>query len=345
MEGREQYKQKAAGREADGYIGTYFSEKSKGIYHFTFQEESGLMTEPELFYEAKNAKWVSRQGNSMVIPIEKDGRAGSCFLLLENGRVKQSEEILEEKQPPCYILQDGEWVYTANYHEGTVMVYRLDTGRPCVVGRIENGEGAGCHQALVHESWLMVPCLVQNRIRLFDREKGYEAVGEILFPEGTGPRHGVFNGSHSRFYVVSEWSNELFVFRVTGREFYLIQKLALLPEGRDSELENAPDRSAEAASAAIRLSRDEKFVYISIRGMDLLAVVELRGDEASVIQRAPCGGEHPRDFILSGNEKYVLTVNRFSGDIVCRERDRESGLLKAITSRSAITQGVALILD
>ena len=40
------------------------------------------------------------------------------------------EEFLEEKQTPCYILQDGSSVYTANYHEGNVMVYHLEKGVP-----------------------------------------------------------------------------------------------------------------------------------------------------------------------------------------------------------------------
>ena len=58
----------------DGYIGTYYSEKSRGIYHFSFDPESGRMTEPELFYEAPNAKWVSAEGNCCL--LYTSGRPG-----------------------------------------------------------------------------------------------------------------------------------------------------------------------------------------------------------------------------------------------------------------------------
>ena len=44
-----------------GYIGTYHSEESRGVYHFTFNEKNGQMTEPELFYETENAKWVTKR--------------------------------------------------------------------------------------------------------------------------------------------------------------------------------------------------------------------------------------------------------------------------------------------
>ncbi len=327
-----------SGNDRDGYIGTYYSESSKGVYHFTFNEESGEITEPELFYTAENAKWVSLNGDSLVFPIEKEGKAGTCFLKLENGSIKSSEEVLEEKQTPCYIHQDGEFVYTANYHEGTVMVYRLKDGKTSVEKRIENGEEAGCHQILLHDTYLMVPCLIQNKIRLFDRQNGFLPMGEICFPEGTGPRHGVFNKAHTKFYVVSEWSNELFIFKVDGSAFKLQQALSVLPESEKEGME-------DAASAAVRLTKDERFLYVSVRGRELLAVIDVSQKEAAVIQHVSCGGRHPRDFILSENERFLITVNRFEGGMVSMERDCNSGKIKDVVSRSAMPEGVSVVLE
>lgn len=318
----------------DGYIGTYYSEKSRGIYRFTFDTESGWITEPELFYEARNAKWVSLNGSSMVFPVEKNGRAGTCFLEIGEGKVRHSEEILEERQTPCYILQEREYVYTANYHEGNVMVYELAQGSPKLVKRIENGEKAGCHQIVIHETCLLVPCLEQNRIRFFDMEQDYKPAGEIIFPAGSGPRHGVFNRDHTKFYVVSEWSNELFIFQVNSREFLLKQTVSVLPEAGDEE--------APAAAAAIHITKDNRFLYVSVRGLNLLTVFELNGAGAAAIQHAPCGGSHPRDFVLSDDERFLLAVNRYEGGIICMERDRESGLLKELRQSVPMPEGVAL---
>ena len=53
----------------DVYIGTYNSDNSKGVYHFTVSPDTGIMSQPELFYEAPNAKWISLQRDSMAFPL------------------------------------------------------------------------------------------------------------------------------------------------------------------------------------------------------------------------------------------------------------------------------------
>lgn len=317
-----------------GYIGTYYSENSRGIYHFTFDPESGSLTAPELFYEAPNAKWVCTDGEAMIFPVERHGRAGACFLKLKDKKVVGSTEILEERQTPCYILHDGEYVYTANYHEGNVMVYHMMENAPVLVKRIENGAKAGCHQVLRHETYLLVPCLEQNRIRLLDTAKDYAQAGEIAFSSGTGPRHGIFNQSHTIFYVVSEWSCRVFVFQVQGTDFTLVRSIPLLTE----------DNMGNAAAAAVRLSKDERFLYISVRGANCLCVLDVSGDQAAVIQRCSCGGEHPRDFVLSSDEKFLLVVNRYEGGIVCMDRDPRSGKLGSPRHSVPMSEGVAVVL-
>ena len=307
------------------------------------------MSQPELFYEAPNAKWISLQRDSMAFPIEKQGKAGTCFLTLKEKEIDHVEEILEEKQTPCYILQDGSIVYTANYHEGNVMVYHLENGVPSLIKRIENGDRAGCHQIILHEPYILVPCLEQNIIRLFDKENGYIPAGEILFPKGSGPRHGVFNRAHTKLYVVSELSNELFIFNVNKNQFKLEQTLSVLPEASHlasadgvSKKERESVKKAEPAAAAIRLTSDEKFLYISIRGLDILAVINVQGEKAAVIQHSSCGGVHPRDFILSPDENFLLAANRFAGGIVSIGRDRTSGLLKGLLDSVPMPEGVSL---
>lgn len=318
----------------NGYIGTYFSESSKGVYRFAFYPESGELAEPELFYEAKDAKWVSCSEGRLCFPMEEEGKAGTCFLRLENGEIKNEIKILEERHTPCYILQDGGLVYTANYHDGTVMIYGLDDENMHILKRIACGEKAGCHQILLHDSLLLVPCLEQNRIRLFDTEDDYAPAGEIMFPEGSGPRHGVFDKAHKKLYVVSEWSNELFVFKADGRIFSLIQSLPLLP-----------GNVKEAAAAAIRLSRDEHFLYISVRGLNQLITVDLTQEKAAVADSVSSAGVHPRDFIISPDGRFLLIANRQEGGIVCRETEPESGRVKEVRSRITMPEAVSVILE
>lgn len=317
-----------------GYIGTYASPESKGVYRFFFDRESGALTEPRLFYEAPDAKWISLQGNRLVFPVKRERGAGVCFLDIEGQQAGRAWELLEETQTPCYILQDGTFAYTANYHDGTVMVYDTEKEKPVLAAEIENGREAGCHQVLVHEDLLLVPCLEQDLIRLFDRGKGFALSGEIPFPKGTGPRHGVFNRAHTRLYVVSERSNELFCFQVQGREFTLYKSLPLLPEGENG-----------GAAAAVRLTGDGSFLYLSVRGPDLLVCLDVRGEEPALVQYTKSGGIHPRDFILSQDERFLLAANRQEGGLVCWERDGKSGRIRSEVSRIKQPECVALALE
>lgn len=317
------------------YIGTYESENSSGVYRFYFHGETGRMTTPELFCRAKNAKWVCPGKNCLAFPMERDGKAGLGLLFPEEGK---RHELLVEEQTPCHILQDKKFIYTANYHEGTAMIYCLEEDKLILVKKIECGKGAGSHQVLLHKDYLMVPCLTQHKIRIYDKTADFKPAGEICFPEGSGPRHGVFNKTHTMFYLVSEWSNELFVFQVQGLAFTLKCSLSVLPPVMADAGEKSP------AAAAIRLTEEEEFIYISVRGLDILTVIDLRGDSPLVIQHVPCGGKYPRDFILSSDEQFLLIANRFSGGIVSMKRDRSSGMLLGICHRIEIPQSVSLAL-
>ena len=72
----------------NGYIGTYFSESSKGVYRFAFYPESGELAEPELFYEAKDAKWFPAAKAVFVFPWKKREKREPAFSGLKMERLK-----------------------------------------------------------------------------------------------------------------------------------------------------------------------------------------------------------------------------------------------------------------
>lgn len=292
------------------------------------------MGKPELFYEARDAKWISLYRNTIAFPVEKDCRAGTCLLDITGGKTEFLGEVLAEKHTPCYILQDENYVYTANYHQGLVTIYEK---RPeqrealRLTKKILIAPQAGCHQILLHGPLMLVPCLTRNRILCFNRTKDFEKTGELLFPENSGPRHGIFNRAHSKFWVVSEWSNEVYYFAVKEDKFQLMETFPLLK--RDA-----------GAAAAVRLSNDERFLYISLRGADQIAVLEADGEHLELVEYVPSQGEHPRDFILSRDGRFILAVNRNRGGLVSMKRDPGSGKIMKITGQTDIPQGVSVIL-
>ena len=120
-----------------------------------------------------------------------------------------------------------------------------------------------------------------------------------------------------------------------GDGFELMQRIPLL---------DAPGSGCDE-TAAIRLSPDERFLYVSVRGANLIVVLACASDGLRVIQRVSCGGDHPRDIALSPDGHFVLSANRYSGDLTCFPRDPASGRIGAQCSKVSVPEGVSIVFD
>ena len=181
---------------------------------------------------------------------------------------------------------------------------------------------------------MLVPCLLLDSVKIYDCDKDYSLVGELTFPRGTGPRHGIFDPFHHRLFLVSELSNQVFLYQAgetDPREVY-----SILPQGA---VYHEPP-----ASAAVRLSPDGRFLYVSTRFADLITVYSIDGSGLHQIQQAGCGGVHPRDIILTPDGRYLLSVNRTRGGLVCFGLDPESGRILGLCSRVPAPEAVSVVL-
>ena len=88
----------------------------------------------------------------------------------------------------------------------------------------------------------------------------------------------------------------------------LLQICPILP--LDAVYEEPP------ASAAIRLSPDQRFLYVSTRFAELITVFKISHGRLEQIQQTGCGGIHPRDMVLTPDGRYLLVANRTQGGLV-----------------------------
>lgn len=317
-----------------GYFGTYFSPESAGIYRFLLHPDTGVLDTPTLWYDAPDSKYLSLRDGLLAAPLVRDGKAGACLLDTRDGTVRGTHYA--EHAAACFVLQDETCVYTANYHEGSILVY--DRRDLSLLRRIETGAHAGCHQLLLHGRFLIAICLLRDEVLLYDRTREYALVGTLSFPKGTGPRHGIFDRTHTRLYLVTELSNQLFIFDTDGEAGFRQRAVYdLLPQG--AVWRRPP------ASAAIRLSPDERFVYVSTRFADVLTVFRVTPEGAQRVQQVDSGGQHPRDFVLTRDGRFVLVAHRESGGLVVLPRDAESGRLGAVCARVPAPEAVSIVLQ
>ncbi|MBQ9327441.1 MAG: beta-propeller fold lactonase family protein [Solobacterium sp.] len=301
-------------------VGTYTDSGSKGIYSFKFQD--GELSSPELFANINSPKYLSVE-DGLVASIGKFDRGAGAAVFNPVGELISSCSY--ENKTSCYVTWHNGKVYTANYHEGTFSVLSFENNELKLLKKVEIKDGAGAHQVLFHGDKVLVPCLFLDRIMIFDEELSY--VGSINFPDGTGPRHGVFSSDGTLLYLVSELSNELYV--LDTEDWKMRSVLPVLPDGE----------TYVRGTAAVRLSEDNDKLYVSTRGQDIISVIDLK--QMKVIQGAYSGGKHPRDFILL--DHHVISGNRYS-DTVVSFKLREDGTIGEETERITIPQAVSFAL-
>lgn len=303
------------------YAGTYTAKSSQGIYSFSF--EDGRLSSSQLFCEIKNPKYLTKKDNCLITVADFDYESGVALINAE-GDIKN--KIAFEKRTSCFITSEDDDIYTANYHTGVVTHLKLVQDELKFINSIQIQDGAGCHQILVFHERILVPCLFLDRVFIFDRS--LKKIGSIHFNANTGPRHGVFSKDGKYLYLVSELSNELFV--IETNEWNIIHQIPVLM----SKEIHVRD------TAAIRLSDDEKFIYVSTRTKDVISVIELEDHKPTVIQTVSCGGKHPRDFVLLG--QYLLCANKNTNEVVSFKIN-DDGTLGKIVDRIEVPEVVALI--
>lgn len=83
-----------------GFLGTYASPESLGIYRFTIDLRNGAMSYPELYYEAPDCKFLSLKDSLLASPLKREGRSGICLLDTahnkDNASASLAAEVFEE---------------------------------------------------------------------------------------------------------------------------------------------------------------------------------------------------------------------------------------------------------
>ncbi len=303
------------------YAGTYTSKTSKGIYQFSF--EDGKFSDVKQFCTIKNPKYLALSNQAIITVADFEHDSGVALIDAE-GEIKDT--LAFEERTSCYVTEVEDDIYTANYHTGIVTHLKNENGKLKYINSIQIQDGAGCHQVLVWNDCILVPCLFLDRVIILDRS--LKKVSSIHFNANTGPRHGVFTKDKEYLYLVSELSNELFVIH-TGD--WKIESQISVFMNQEKHLRD---------TAAIRLSEDEKYLYVSTRTKDVISTIELEDHKPFVIQTTSCGGKHPRDFILI--DHYLLCGNRNSNEVVSFKIN-EDGTLGKITDRIEVPEVVSLI--
>ncbi len=340
----------AANHKYRVFVGTYTSKtRSKGIYGYEFDADTGMLTPKGIAAETPDPSWVAvHPSGKFLYAANEAGKASavSAFALdAKSGKLTLLNQLPSLGEDPCYLSFDktGKYVLVANYSSGTVAVFpiladgRLGEHTASVKDQGATGpnkarqEGPHAHwiETTAHNHFVYVADLGLDRVLIykFDASKGSLTPGEpqpsratsgkeapldpfsATLSPGAGPRHAAFGSDGKFMYVLGELQSTVTVFANDAQNTYRSVQ-------RISTLPK--DFSGRNDAAEIVVHRNGKFLYASDRGHDSIAIFSIDPAKGTLtfLANVPTGGKEPRHFAIDPSGKYLLAENQFSSNIV-----------------------------
>lgn len=319
-------------------LGTYTRRVSDGIYSVDLNTETKKLENLTLVAEVGNPTYLDTNTDKTIIySVINENDQGGLVTLVKNAdnQFERKATVLAEGAAPCYVALDekNQLVYTANYHNGEVSVYKTDTDGNLELTDTVAHEGKSVHEnqdaphahysQLTPDEKYMVACdLGTDKVYTYEvsDEGKLKEVATFEAALGTGPRHLEFHPNFDIAYLFGELSSEILVLKYdteTG-QFEMDQTISTIPN----------EHTEFNSGAAIRVSSDGNFVYASNRGHN--SIVIFRTDEfghLTLVDYADTEGETPRDFNLDPSETFAIVGHHDSDNLTLFERDTDTGML------------------
>ena len=341
------------------YVGTYTGKGSDGIYAFRFDPATGNTGPVSLVAATDNPSFlaVDPKGRFLYAVNELDAFRGdptgavSVFAIdRKSGALTPLQQVASLGAGPAHLSLDrsGRYLMVANYNGGNVAVFPIGRdGR--LGGHTAFIQDAGSsvnpeRQAGPHAHFIEVT--LDNRFAItadlgidkllvhrFDARTGALAPatpGFAAVDPGTGPRHIAFAPSGKFLYVVNELASTVTVFAYDPGPGTLsaIQTIPILPG----------DFSGRNTAAEIAVDAKGRFLYVSNRGHDSIAVfgIEPDGGLLKPLEWAPSGGRSPRHFAIDPTGQWLFAANQDSNTIRLFRINRKSGRLTPVDPPLAV---------
>lgn len=278
------------------------TEKGGGIYAYDLTEKGTL--EKCAYFPCDRPMYAVKCEKGLCVllrqPFENSENSGYFFV---DGALQNATEIKDTQGVvACHLCVEKDDVYIVNYLSGNIVkngeIIEQRQGKS--VHPIRQSEPHTHFVGQTPDGYLAVCDLGTDTLAIYD--KNLHLISESKVPSGYGIRHLVFSKDGKYIYAVNELAPSVSVFRYVNGKAELINTVEI-------------DCTNEKANgAAIRLSADGKYLYVSLREENAICVFEVDGEKLTFLQKVDCGGDSPRDFDICG--KYLIVCNENSGNVV-----------------------------
>ena len=216
----------------------------------------------------------------------------------------------------------------ANYRSGSLAVFPL-TPNLSPASQIVSFCGSGPNRERQEKSHIHQVIRIPNSNLLAVVDLGSDALYTFIVDAQSstlyqmsqthvfgGPRHLAFL-SDDKACLVHELSNEISILERKKDSFQILQTLSTLP---------SPYAQSNLA-AAIRISSDRKYIFVSNRGMGSIAVFRLQSNGLLSPEGHIPAGSYPRDFLLLSEERYLVADQSFGLRLIDQRGNQLTSLI------------------
>ncbi len=331
------------------YVGTFSVRGSEGIYIFSFDRANKKFelvgtahsfNDPTFLTISPDRKYLFAANRQGVDTAKNRGSVTSFAIDSKTGLLKEINSISSFGNSPCHIniSPDEKSLFVSHYRDGSLTV--LSVGKKGELKELTDSvihhgssidkqrqETSHAHstQFVPGTSNIITADLGSDKLWMYHFNKGKLSKPAFLvidaFP-GSGPRHFDFFKTQPWIYVAEELSSTVSTFSLD-----LNQKSAI----QIHRISTLPDTFTQANTVAdIHFSPDQKFLYVSNRGHNSIAIlkVDATTGKLTLVGHQSTLGKTPRNFYMDSKGEFILVANQDSDDIVFFLRDSETGLLK-----------------
>ncbi|AEV95068.1 lactonase family protein [Pediococcus claussenii] len=328
-------------------FGTYTKKNSQGIYKMKLNTETKTLNHRALVAKISNPTYITKSKQNFIYAVDKYNNDGGVAVIDTNATPAQVvQHVVQPGTPPAYVTvtSDQKYVLDANYHEGTLHSYAIKkSGILEPVDTFSNtGKGPrpeqdGSHLHFVDETpdGKLVACdLGTDQVFVLDFNDGLFSVASTYQTEsGFGPRHIVFAPNSNTAYLVGELSSQVEVLSYSAGQLKHIQIVKTIPE----------TYTEHNGAAAIRISADGRFLYVSNRGFNTIAVFSINSDHTlNEIQNITTEGDFPRDFNFNSDQSFVICANQETDNVTLYTRNADDGKLTAVQKNIEVPEAVCV---
>ncbi|MCI1290083.1 MAG: lactonase family protein [Lactobacillus sp.] len=328
-------------------FGGYTDQTGTGIYEADFSAETGL-SKPRSLIQVGAPTYLQQAGN-LLFAIKRLPQQGgvACFSIFDGQLLS---EQLHPGASPAYLQvnEKHHQLLAANYHTGRLSVYNYNSAGKLQLQAetIRTGHSIRPEQHSAHPHFFsttpfnnLVCCDLGTDSLAFYDLRGQQLIptNSIQLPAGSGPRHLVFDQIHQRIYIACELAScvQAVNYNSLGTKLALGQRYATI----------ADSFKGQNGAAAIRISSDCRFVYVSNRGEDSLVVFKVVENGLQLIQRISTFGSFPRDFNWDENQSYLIAANQKSNNATVYHRNAKTGLLTRLQMNIPVPQPTCVLFE